>query len=143
MINLFNHKKPKIYKKLLRLQDARQIQYNKWSKYFQIYSGSYLPYRPNELSKQGWTTKQTGKKSNMTEHTRKSTGQKVLRHGIHIDNRGKLQKTHYHWINPESKNKKVLSKKESDNIKYFDKFGNVCSRKSDQSHIKPHKTRRK
>ena len=60
-----NSKKPAFYKevrnppktiaqKLARPQDARQIQYNSWSKARQIYSGSYLPYRAEELLNQGW-----------------------------------------------------------------------------------------
>ena len=58
-------KKPECYKevrnppkttkdKLLRPQDARQMQYNKWSKKYQVYSGSYLPYSVDELTKNGW-----------------------------------------------------------------------------------------
>ena len=47
-------KKPKHYvevknppkttaEKLSRPQDARQVQYNRWSKRYKMYSGSYLP----------------------------------------------------------------------------------------------------
>ena len=35
--------------KLTRPKEARQIQYNKWSKHHQVYSGSYLPYQSREL----------------------------------------------------------------------------------------------
>ena len=107
-------KKPKHYKdvhnppetsrdKLLRPQDARQVQYNKWSKSHQIYSGSYLPYRYNDLSKQGWKKIIKSNNKYETEHIRKSTGQHVLRHGRHVNKFGKIEPTHYHWINENAK----------------------------------------
>lgn len=37
--------------KLARPQDARQVQYNKWSKRYKIYSGSYLPENDRRLLK--------------------------------------------------------------------------------------------
>ena len=61
-------KKPKHYvevknppktakEKLSRPQDARQMQYNQWSKRYKMYSGSYLPNDHNELRKKGWDKK--------------------------------------------------------------------------------------
>ena len=125
--------------KLARPQDARQVQYNKWSKHHQVYSGSYLPYQTRELENRGWETERRSKNAYETEHIRKSTGQHVLRHGRHVNNKGKIKKTHYHWKNPDSKK---LSKKQGENVYYFDKYGDACKRGSDESHIKPFRTRR-
>lgn len=145
-------KKPKCYKeirkppktvldKLLRPQEARQEQYNKWSKAHQVYSGSYLPYRSEELIKQGWKEKNIPKKqvSFNQEYIRKSTEQHILRHGRHRNRAGKIEKTHYHWKNPEAEK---LTKKEKNENYYFNKYGEICARESEESHIKPHKTRR-
>ena len=125
--------------KLARPQDARQVQYNKWSKAHQVFSGSYLPYQVRDLEHRGWETKRDSKNAYETEHFRKSTGQHVLRHGRHINKNGQLEPTHYHWKNPDSKK---LSKKQGENVYYFDKYGNTCKRGSDESHIKPFRTRR-
>lgn len=125
--------------KLARPQDARQVQYNKWSKVHQVYSGSYLPYQQEQLKKQGWMCDHRSKNKYDSELIRKSTGQHVLRHGRHTNERGVIEPTHYHWKNPDAE---LLSKKKGKTVYYFDKFGDVCSRGSDESHIKPHKTRR-
>ena len=126
--------------KLKRPQDARQMQYNRWSTAHQIYSGSYLPYRMADLKKRGWTTKHPSKNSYESEHIRKSTGQHILRHGRHRNDRGKVEPTHYHWKNPAAEK---LSKKQGKSIYYFDKYGDICARGSAESHIKPFRTRRK
>lgn len=146
-------KKPDCYKevknppktvvdKLLRPQEARQEQYNKWSKIHQVYSGLYLPYRAEELEKRGWIKKAIPKnKSRFNEEfVRKSTGQEVLRHGRHKNNNGGIEKTYYHWKNPGAEK---LPKREKRENYYFNKYGEVCARKSEESHIKPHITRRK
>ena len=146
-------KKPKQYvevknppktvaEKLQRPQDARQLQYNRWSKSHQIYSGSYLPYRYDELIKQGWVEENAGKSKELfnKEFRRKSTGQHVLRQGRRQLKDGSIELTHYHWINPMAQS---LGKKEKRNNYYFDKYGNVCGRGSLESHLKPHKTRRR
>jgi hypothetical protein len=146
-----NSKKPKHYKevhnppktdeeKRNRPQDARQIQYNNWSKFFQVYSGSYLPYQAKELSCRGWIVQHKSNNSYETEHIRKSTGQHVLRHGRHVNVRGVLEPTHYHWKNPKADS---FPKKQKNSVYYYDKFGDECARGSYMSHIKPHKTRRK
>ena len=143
-------KKPKHYvevknppktakEKLARPQDARQAQYNKWSKYHQVYSGSYLPYQTRELENRGWKTERRSDNTYETEHIRKRTEQHVLRHGRHINQYGQLEPTHYHWKNPSAEG---LSKSKKKANYYFDKYGNVCARKSDESHIKPFRTRR-
>ena len=125
--------------KLARPQDARQVQYNKWSKAHQVFSGSYLPYQVRDLEHRGWETKRDSKNAYETEHFRKSTGQHVLRHGRHINKNGQLEPTHYHWKNL---NAESLSKKEKKLNYYLDKYGSVCARKSEESHIKPFKARR-
>ena len=128
-----------VKEKLARPQDARQMQYNRWSKSHQVYSGSYLPYQGRELEKRGWSTERKSDNAYETEHIRKSTGQHVLRHGKHINHSGQLEFTHYHWKNP---NAESLPKSKKKLNYYFDKYGHICARKSDESHIKPHKTRR-
>ena len=129
--------------KLARPQDARQLQYNRWSKQHQVYSGSYLPFRAEELLKRGWIyeNKNKSRASFNTEYIRKSTGQHVLRHGRHIDQRtGRPQPTHYHWKNPAAKR---LPKSQQKEEYYFDRFGEICARDTPESHIMPYKTRRK
>lgn len=126
--------------KLERPQDARQMQYNRWSQAHQVYSGSYLPYRKTELSKRGWLMKRFSKNPYETEHIRKSTGQHVLRHGRHVNKRGEVEPTHYHWKNPVADS---FSKKQGQSIYYFDEYGDACARGSLVSHLKPHFTRRK
>lgn len=133
-------KPPKTAKeKLARPQDARQMQYNRWSKSHQVYSGSYLPYQRKELEKRGWRTEHRSDNACETEHIRKSTGQHVLRHGRHINRSGQLEPTHYHWKNP---NAERLPKKAKKASYYFDKYGDACARRSEESHIKPVRTRR-
>ena len=80
-------KKPKHYvevkhppktaiEKLARPQEARQMQYNKWSRRFKVYSGSYLPNDHNDLRKKGWKKKRAS--DNMHHiYQRKSTNQSV------------------------------------------------------------------
>ena len=143
-------KKPKHYvevrnpprtakEKMQRPQDARQMQYNRWSRAHQVYSGSYLPYRIQDLEKRGWSNEQKSSNKYETEHVRKSTGQHVLRHGRHLNRKGEIEPTHYHWKNL---NAKKTAKNRRAAIYYYDKYGNVCPRGSDESHIKP-KARRK
>lgn len=136
------HPPKTVIEKLLNSQKARQEQYNKWSKAHQIYSGSYLPYRSDELIKQGWIreTNPNNRTRFNEEYIRKSTGQAVLRHGRHKNAFGNFQNTHYHWKNPEAD---TMPKRQRYEKRYLDKYGNVCARKSNESHIKPYKTRRK
>jgi len=103
-------------------------------------SGSYLPYQIKDLVNRGWTTARPSANSYETEHVRKSTGQHVLRHGRHLNKNGIVEPTHYHWKNPATAH---LSKKKKQAVYYFDKFGTLCARGSVESHLKPHKTRRK
>ena len=82
--------------KLARPQDARQMQYNRWSKRYKVYSGSYLPKDHNELKSKGWKRK---KISDTTHHfyQRKSTNQTIRYDDDRINNRGIFEKGHYHW----------------------------------------------
>ena len=67
--------------KLARPQDARQVQYNRWSKRFKVYSGSYLPKDDRKLTQKGWENKtssviKNNKQSNPSVfYRRKSTNQ--------------------------------------------------------------------
>ncbi|MBO5224230.1 MAG: hypothetical protein J6C23_06945 [Clostridia bacterium] len=142
-------KKPKHYKevknppvtfwqKLSRPQDARQIQYNTWSKKHKVYSGSYLPKDENKLLKQGWINENSKISSTANSKIpnffrRKSTNQWV-RH----DTDNKKQGNHWHWYNWWKKEKMPngFTKKNSD--AYLDKYGKTCERDSPQSHIKEH-----
>lgn len=100
-------KKPKHYvevknppknarEKFARPQDARQMQYNKWSRRYKVYSGAYLPKDHNDLIKKGWKRK---KVSDTTHHfyQRKSTNQTIRYDDDRINNRGRFEKGHYHW----------------------------------------------
>jgi hypothetical protein len=82
--------------KLARPQDARQMQYNRWSRRYKVYSGSYLPKDHNDLIKKGWKSK---KVSDSQHHfyQRKSTNQTIRYDDDRINNRGKFEKGHYHW----------------------------------------------
>ena len=81
--------------KLLRPQDARQVQYNNWSKKFKVYSGSYLPNDHNELKSKGWKKKKAS--DNMHHiYQRKSTNQTV-RHDDETFNKKKKEVEPAHW----------------------------------------------
>ncbi len=117
--------------KLLRPQDARQVQYNNWSKAHHIYSGSYLPKDGIKLEKQGWTNEspKSINKSNPkapTTYRRKSTNQWV-----------RDDKTHWHWYNWWRKENlpKTFMRGKDDDFVYLDKYGTPCIRKSKESHI--------
>jgi hypothetical protein len=79
---------------------------------------------------------QTHMKPNIYE---KAQGNTYLDTAGMLTTKGKLKKTHYHWKNQDSKK---LSKKQGENVYYFDKYGNTCKRGSDESHIKPFRTKR-
>lgn len=81
--------------KLLRPQDARQMQYNRWSKRFKIYSGSYLPADHRELLKKGWVRKKISSSTN-SFYQRKSTNQ-TIRYDEAQFKKGRFEKGHYHW----------------------------------------------
>lgn len=100
--------KPKHYKevrnppktdleKLFRPQDARQMQYNRWSKRHKVYSGSYLPRNHRDLLKKGWKKKRV---SDQHHHfyQRKSTNQTIRYDDSYTKPDGTFVRgDHYHW----------------------------------------------
>ena len=62
-----------------------------------------------------------------------------------LDTAGMLttkEKLKKHTIIGKIRIQKKLSKKQGENVYYFDKYGDTCKRGSDESHIKPFRTRR-
>ncbi|MGN0824625.1 MAG: hypothetical protein ACI4MB_06135 [Candidatus Coproplasma sp.] len=122
--------------KLLRAQDARQVQYNNWSKAHKVYSGSYLPKEGKKLEKQGWVNEngnimKNNKPNNSTTfYRRKSTNQWVRNDTAKND-------SHWHWYNWWKKDRlpKNFMRSKKDGLVYLDKYGNPCARKSKESHI--------
>ena len=147
-------KKPKYYvevnnppttakEKLARPQDARQMQYNRWSKRFKIYSGSYLPKDHNDLCDKGWKKK---KVSSTTNHfyQRKSTNQTVRYDDDRVNRYGQSEPGHYHWYiwwkNYFGKEtEKRLRKNQYKNKKrekiYYNKYGEKTSFSNPDHHI--------
>ena len=137
-------KKPKYYvevknppktvaEKLARPQDARQMQYNRWSKRYKIYSGSYLPENDRRLLKKGWEDKKPLQNGGMVMQ-RKSSGQT-----IRSDWHGKPH--HYHWLDFWEKpfinaNYRKFKKGEFGQKKvYFNKFGELTNQYDPEHHI--------
>lgn len=116
--------------KLMRPQEARQIQYNRWSKRFKVYSGSYLPKNDRRLLKKGWEDQtasvvKNNKQSNPSKfYCRKSTNQWV-----------RNDQDHWHWYNWWSKKLDHKAIKKQENL-YYDEYGVPCKRDSKESHIK-------
>ena len=116
--------------KLARPQDARQMQYNRWSKRYKMYSGSYLPENDRRLLKKGWEDKtdsitKNNKKTNPSKfYRRKSTDQWV-----------RNDKDHWHWYNwwLEDLDHKAIKKQEN---MYYDEYGTPCKKDSRESHLK-------
>ena len=131
--------------KLLRPQDARQVQYNNWSKKFKVYSGSYLPNDHNELKSKGWKKKKAS--DNMHHiYQRKSTNQTV-RHDDETFNKKKkaVEPAHWHWLvwwKPYYGRKtkdKMRNAKNSEKI-YYNEYGEKTSANRDDHHIKKGET---
>ena len=119
--------------KLARPQDARQMQYNRWSKRFKVYSGSYLPENDRKLLKKGWEDKkhlQNGGKIMQ----RKSTGQTVRSdwHG---------NPHHYHWLDfwekpfSNSRHRKFKEKEFAGENVYYNQYGQLTNRRNPEHHI--------
>ncbi len=112
-----------------RPQDARQMQYNRWSKHFKVYSGSYLPKDERKLLKQGWVEEKPSKKpiKKSTFYRRKSTNQWV---------RNDHDNKPWHWYNWW---KKILGTKHFRDTNfedaYLDKYGDVCGGGDEQHHL--------
>ena len=143
-------KKPKHYvevknppktarEKLARPKEARQIQYNKWSKRYKIYSGSYLPTEHEVLTKKGWKKKSAS--DNMHHiYQRKSTHQTVRHDDERIKKDGTKVSSHWHWLvwwKPyfgRKTRKRFNLAKNSEKI-YYDKYGTKVSQNNDGHHI--------
>ena len=133
-------KKPEHYvrvKRINSLQDLRQIQYNKWCKAKGVYNGSFLPKDPDlltESGKKGWFEEEDSFKDVTKKHRifkRKSSGQVVDYHSRKLKSSGNVYEyEHYHWRNPNVNKKNDLQK-------YIDRYGNVCGKKTPQSHLAP------
>ena len=124
-------KKPKHYvevknppkttaEKLSRPQDARQVQYNRWSKRYKMYSGSYLPKDHKDLANKGW------KKKNVR--------------------RGRFINDHYHWyiwnrnyFGPKTEQHFRIKQRKHNNTEkvYYNKYGEKTSFGNPDHHINP------
>lgn len=119
--------------KLSRPQDARQVQYNEWSKRFKVYSGSYLPENDRRLLKKGWEDKKHLKNGSVVMQ-RKSSGQTIRsdRHG---------QPHHYHWLDfwekpfLNARYRKFKEKEFRQEKVYYDKYGQLTNQKSPEHHL--------
>ena len=119
--------------KLARPQDARQIQYNQWSKRFKVYSGSYFPENDRRLLKKGWEDKKVLQNGGMIMQ-RKSSGQTIRSewHG---------QPHHYHWLDfwekpfVNSKHRKFKKKEFSAENVYYNKYGQLTHQGDPEHHI--------
>ena len=137
-------KKPKHYvevrnpprttaEKLARPQDARQMQYNKWSKRYKIYSGSYLPENDRRLLKKGWEDKKPLQNGGMVMQ-RKSSGQ-IIRSETHG------QPHHYHWLDfwerpfVNSRHRKFKKREFGGERVYYDKYGQLTHRGDPEHHL--------
>ncbi len=136
-------KKPKHYvevrnpprtakEKRSRPQDARQVQYNQWSKHFKVYSGSYLPKDEKKLLRQGWVEENPSKKpiAEVTFFRRKSTNQ-WIRHDYNKNrnytHRKKAGK-HWHWFawwGRLFKSEKKI-KSSGNQQPYYNRYGELC-----------------
>ncbi len=83
--------------KLARSQDSRQVQYNRWSRRYKVYSGSYLPRKPEDLEKKGWVKKRVSDNKHYV-YQRKSTNQTVRHDGERINKDGTVVPSHWHWL---------------------------------------------
>ena len=127
-------KPPKTAKeKFAHPQDARQVQYNRWSKRFKVYSGSYLPENDRRLLKKGWKDTKISKNGGRIMQ-RKSSGQ-TIRSEAH----GKPH--HYHWLDfweqpfTTSRHRKFKQREFGGENVYYNKYGQLTHRRDPQHHI--------
>ena len=111
-------------------QDARQMQFNRWSKRFKVYSGSYLPENKCRLLQRGWehetsTVIKNNKQTNPSSFYRRKSSNQWVRN----------DREHWHWYNWWSRkfDRKAIKKQEN---QYYDEYGNPCKRDSPESHIR-------
>ena len=119
--------------KLARPQAARQLQFNRWSRRFKIYSGSYLPENDRRLLKKGWEDKKPLSNGG-TIMQRKSTGQT-----IRSESHGAPH--HYHWLDfwlrpfKNSQHRRFKSKEFSGKKVYFNKYGERTNKIDPEHHL--------
>ena len=119
--------------KLARPQAARQMQYNRWSKRYKIYSGSYLPENDRRLLKKGWEDKKPLQNGGLIMQ-RKSSGQ-TIRSECHS------KPHHYHWLDFWEKpfvnsNHRKFKKREFGGEKvYYNKFGQLTNQHDPDHHL--------
>lgn len=125
--------------KLARPQDARQMQYNRWSKHYKVYSGSYLPNEHSDLKKKGWSKKSVS--DNMHHiYQRKSTKQTVRHDDERVKKDGTTAPSHWHWLvwwKPyfgRKTRKQFNNAKKSEKI-YYNKYGVKVSQNDKEHHI--------
>lgn len=120
--------------KLLHPQEARQEQYNRWSRYHQVYSGSYLPKDKGKLVSNGWIIQNVGN-SNHQVLQRKSTRQTV-RYDSHYG-----APPHAHWLLwwkaaiSKSEYRKLRSREFQCEKVYYNRYGEHVSRIDPQHHL--------
>lgn len=119
--------------KLFRPQAARQTQYNRWSRRYKVYSGSYLPENDKRLLRKGWKIKKQLKNSSLI-FQRKSTNQTIRsdRHGV---------PHHYHWLDfwdkdfTNAKYRNLKTKEFGCEKVYYDKYGILTTRIDPGHHL--------
>ena len=118
------------------LQEHRQVQYNNWCKAKGVYNGSYLPKNPSTLNRKGWreTTSPKDTTGLHRRFQRKSSGQVVDYHEKAPTKKGTIADEHYHWWEAFSLEE---SPKKPKGTQYRDRYGNVCSEGSRESHLAP------
>ena len=123
--------------KLSRRQDARQMQYNAWSRHYKIYSGSYLPDEHERLLKKGWRRKKASDAKHVV-YQRKSTCQTVRHDDARVSAKG-FKPAHWHWLvwwKPYfgKKSKEQFNKKRL----YYNIYGEKVSKNNAGHYIKKH-----
>ena len=119
--------------KLARPQDARQMQYNRWSKRYKMYSGSYLPENDRRLLKKGWEDKKPLQNGGIIMQ-RKSSGQ-TIRSECHS------KPHHYHWLDfwekpfVNAKHRKFKNREFSQEKVYYNKFGQLTNQHDPDHHL--------
>lgn len=134
-----------VLEKLRRPQDARQEQYNRWSKRFKVYSGSYLPPNPDDLLEKGWRKKKISEEKH-SYFQRNSTNQTVRYDKDRINSRGEYEKAHYHWYiwwkkffgkKSEAHLRKKQRKKNKKEKVYYNEYGEETCLANKDHHIYP------
>lgn len=133
--------------KLARPQAARQLQYNRWSKRYQVFSGSYLPCDHKDLRKKGWSKKRISDKDHHF-YQRKSTNQTVRFDSERINKKGQKEAGHYHWYiwwksHFGKRDEQIMRKNQYKNGRkekvYYNEYGEATSFGNPDHHIYPQK----